>query len=140
MFNAFEYPSPNQAVNVFIIPKQTYETPNEPNLILCQFHLIQVGAVQTTFSILPFNVCFICLAYLIDLIEQTMQWQKNKMTHMWHPSCYPCYKHGHKLYRFVFSNFSTCNNIMCVSFDWKDIFRFYKSMYIVNHKCGLHDE
>ena len=66
---------------------------------------------------------------------------KRKRTNMWHPSCYSCYKPGHKLYSFVFSifNFSPGNSL-CISFDWMDALRYYMSMYIVIAKFGLHDE
>jgi hypothetical protein len=42
----------NSGRNFFIIPKQTFETLHEPNMILCQFHLIQVSVdnfQQTSF-------------------------------------------------------------------------------------------
>ena len=36
------YPHTKLCRECFIIPKQTFDTPHEPNLIiLCQFHLIQ---------------------------------------------------------------------------------------------------
>ena len=63
--------------------------------------------------------------------------QKDK--HVWHPSCYYCYKPGHKLYSFVFSIFNfSAGNILSVSFDWMDTVRFYMSMCIVIAK--IHDE
>ena len=77
---------------------------------------------------------FVLLPWLIWLDRQCNGKRKWTKGHMWHPSFYYCYKPGHMLYSVVFSNFYACNNIVCVSFDWKDIFRFYKSMYIVNPK------
>jgi hypothetical protein len=66
---------------------------------------------------------------------------KRKRTNMWHPSCYSCFNPGQKLYSFVFSIFNfSAGNILCFSFDWMDAFRFYKSMYIVIAKFGLHEE
>ena len=36
--------------------KQTFETPHEPNLIVCQLHLIQAN-VYNFHSRFPFNIC-----------------------------------------------------------------------------------
>ena len=38
--------------------KQTFQTPHEPNLILCQLHLIQAN-VYNFHSRLPFNICIV---------------------------------------------------------------------------------